>query len=83
MGLNITRVKQKALITANGNAKDRKPILRTYKDTIEILACDVNGRQVLLTAYEVIDDTVLVLKSIFPSLLGKDPTSEQQQQDLL
>ena len=36
------------------------------------MAYDNNAHLVLLTAYEVIDDTVLTSKTIFPELLGKD-----------
>ena len=71
------------LALAYGNAKDRKLMLRTYKDTIQALAYDVNGHHVLLAAYDVIDDTVLVAKSIFSELLGKDHSSEASQQNLL
>lgn len=66
-----------------GNAKDRKQILKTYKETIKVLAYDAYGHQVLLAVYDVIDDTVLVSKSVFPELVGKEPLSESQQQDLL
>ena len=71
------------LALAYGNAKDRKHILRTYKETMQTLAYDANGHQVLLAVYDVIDDTVLVSKSVFPELVGKDTKSESQQQDLL
>lgn len=71
------------LALAYSNAKDRKLILRTYKDTIEALAYDIHGHQVLLAAYDVIDDTVLLAKSIFAELVGKDHSSETCQQNLL
>ncbi|KAK0509347.1 hypothetical protein JMJ35_007741 [Cladonia borealis] len=71
------------LALAHSNAKDRKHILRTYKDTMQTLAYDTHGHKVLLAVYDVIDDTVLVSKSVFPELVGKDPKSESQQQDLL
>ena len=71
------------LALAYGSAKDRKQILRTYKDTIKTLAYDTYGHQVLLTVYDVIDDTVLVSKSVFTELVGKEPLSDSQQQDLL
>ena len=71
------------LAIAYGNAKDRKQILRTYKNTILALASDVHGHKVLITIYDVTDDTVLVSKSVFPELVGKDPTSEDQQHNLL
>ncbi|KAI4124933.1 MAG: hypothetical protein LQ338_004557 [Usnochroma carphineum] len=59
------------LTLAHGNAKDRKQVLRVYKGTVEALAYDAYGHQVILTAYDVIDDTVLTSKSIFPELIGK------------
>lgn len=71
------------LASAYGNAKDRKHILRTYKETIQALAYDAHGHKVLLAVYDVIDDTVLVSKSVIPELAGKDPKSESQQQLLL
>lgn len=61
-----------SLALAYGTAKNRKQILRTYKDTLQMMAGDANGHIVILTAYEVIDDTVLTAKSIFPELLSKD-----------
>jgi pumilio family protein 6 len=60
------------LALAYGTAKDRKQILKTYKDTLQLMAADPNGHIVILTAYEVIDDTILTSKSIFPELLSKD-----------
>ncbi|TVY48252.1 Pumilio homology domain family member [Lachnellula occidentalis] len=61
-----------SLAMAYGTAKDRKQILKTYKDTLQMMAGDPNGHIIILTAYEVIDDTVLTAKSIFPELLSKD-----------
>ena len=60
------------LALAYGTAKDRKKILKTYKDTLQMMAADANGHKVILTAYETIDDTKLSGKSIFPELLSKD-----------
>jgi pumilio family protein 6 len=60
------------LALAYGNAKDRKKILKAYKDTLQMMAADANGHVIILTAYEVIDDTKLTSKSIFPELLSKD-----------
>ncbi|KAI4181910.1 MAG: hypothetical protein L6R41_006333 [Letrouitia leprolyta] len=72
------------LALAYGTAKDRKQILRVYKNTFEALAGDANGHQVILAAYDVIDDTVLTSKSIFPELLGKSPEiDESRTQHLL
>ena len=71
------------LALAHGNAKDRKHILRIYKETMQTMAYDTHGHKVLLAVYDIIDDTVLVSKSVFTELVGKDPKSESQQQDLL
>lgn len=69
------------LALAYGTAKDRKHILKTYKDTLQMMATDQNAHVIILTAYEVIDDTVLTAKSIFPELLGKD--SEKQVENAI
>ncbi|KAL8872195.1 MAG: hypothetical protein Q9174_002127, partial [Haloplaca sp. 1 TL-2023] len=75
------------LALAHGNAKDRKSILRVYKNTITAMAYDTHAHQVLLTAYDVIDDTVLTSKTIFPELLGKSSSSSElndsQRQSLI
>ena len=71
------------LCLAYGNAKDRKQILKVYKGTMSMLAYDTHGHQLLLATYDVIDDTVLTAKSIFPELLGKDPGSEDQHTIML
>ncbi|KAH6625965.1 armadillo-type protein [Chaetomium sp. MPI-SDFR-AT-0129] len=60
------------LLLANGSAKDRKQILKTYKDTFQLMCGDPHGHMILLTAYDVIDDTVLTSKTIFPEILGKN-----------
>ncbi|KAL2269878.1 hypothetical protein VTJ83DRAFT_2062 [Remersonia thermophila] len=60
------------LLLAHGNAKDRKQIIKTYKDTVQLMCGDQHAHMILLTAYDVIDDTVLTSKSIFPELLGKN-----------
>ncbi|KAG9244141.1 armadillo-type protein [Calycina marina] len=61
-----------SLCLAYGTAKDRKQILKNYKDLMQTMAADSNAHIIILTAYEVIDDTVLTSKSIFPELLSKD-----------
>ncbi|KAH8808357.1 armadillo-type protein [Xylogone sp. PMI_703] len=60
------------LALANGTAKDRKYLLKAYKDTLQLMVSDPKAHTVILTAYEVIDDTVLTAKSIFPELLSKN-----------
>lgn len=69
------------LVLAYGTAKDRKQVLKTYKDTLQLMAGDANGHIIILTAYEVIDDTVLTAKSIFPELLSKD--SQKQVENIV
>lgn len=65
------------------SAKDRKQLLRMYRDTVNLLAGDVHGHTVLLTAYEVIDDTKLSAKLIFPELLSQSSSESERQEDLL
>jgi pumilio family protein 6 len=60
------------LLLAHGSAKDRKQILKTYKDTFQLMCGDPHGHMVILTAYDVIDDTVLTSKTIFPEIFGKN-----------
>lgn len=69
------------LALAYGTAKDRKAFLKTYKDTLQLMAADANGHIIILTAYEVIDDTVLTAKSIFPEILSKD--AEKQVENVV
>ena len=71
------------LAFAYGTAKDRKNMLKVYKNTMQTLAFDAHGHKVLLAVYDVIDDTVLVSKTVFPELLGKESVPENQQRDLL
>ncbi|PTB64533.1 ARM repeat-containing protein [Trichoderma citrinoviride] len=59
------------LLLAYGTAKDRKVLLKAYKDTFTLMSGDQYGHIVLLTAYDVIDDTKLTSKAIFPELVGE------------
>lgn len=80
-----------SLALAYGAAKDRRRIIQAYKDTLELIAYDANAYIVLLTAYDVVDDTVFLSKIILNGLLGKtDPkaieetgTAESQQQQAI
>ncbi|OOQ90503.1 protein PUF6 [Penicillium brasilianum] len=72
-----------SLALAYANAKDRKLLLRFYRDTIKAMAGDVNGHVVLLAAYEVIDDTKLSGKSIFSELLNQNDAEEARNEELL
>lgn len=71
------------LCLAYANAKDRKLLLRFYRDTVKMMAGDLNGHMVLLAAYEVIDDTKLSSKSIFTELLNQNETEEARNEELL
>jgi pumilio family protein 6 len=66
------------LVLAYGTAKDRKLVLRSYKDAIELVARDQYGWQVLVTAYEVVDDTRETLQRIFSELVSYGKTEEKQ-----
>lgn len=55
---------------AHATAKDRKALLKPYKDLVAELAADPHGHTILLAAYTVVDDTVLTSKFIFPTLAG-------------
>lgn len=64
------------LLLAHGTAKDRKQILKTYKDTFQLMSTDPWAHLVILATYDLVDDTVLTSKSIFPELLGKNDGNE-------
>ncbi|KAB8271851.1 armadillo-type protein [Aspergillus minisclerotigenes] len=71
------------LSLAYANAKDRKLLMRFYKDTVKLMAGDLYGHMVLLTAYEVIDDTKLTAKMIYPELLNQGGDAEARNEELL
>jgi pumilio family protein 6 len=70
------------LTFAYSNAKDRKLLLRFYRDTVKAMAGDINGHQVILAAYEVIDDTKLSAKAFFPELLNQNESEEARNDEL-
>ncbi|KAL8654082.1 MAG: hypothetical protein Q9226_003564 [Calogaya cf. arnoldii] len=72
-----------SMALAHGNAKDRKLILRAYKNLFSQLAYDEHGHQIILAAYDVIDDTVLTSKSILPELVSKSAEPVETQTELL
>lgn len=65
-------------LLAHGTAKDRKQLLKAYKETYLMMAGDVFAHMVILTAYDVVDDTKLTSKGIFPEVLGEDEESIAQ-----
>ncbi|PWY83147.1 ARM repeat-containing protein [Aspergillus sclerotioniger CBS 115572] len=72
-----------ALSLAYSNAKDRKLLTRFYRDTIKMMAGDLHGHMVLLAAYEVIDDTKLTSKLVFPELFNQGMDAEARNEELL
>ena len=51
-----------------GTAKDRKILVKNLKPKASDLYGDEHGYMVLLTMFDVVDDTVLVSKTIFPEI---------------
>ncbi|KAJ9157788.1 Pumilio y domain family member 6 [Pleurostoma richardsiae] len=76
MGFTKSGARLVSLLLAYSNAKDRKMILKAYKDTFQLMCGDPHGHTVILVAYDVIDDTVLTSKAIFPEILGKNEQKE-------
>ncbi|KAF3312228.1 pumilio domain member 6 [Orbilia oligospora] len=54
-----------------GSAKDRKVMLKNLKPSIQELYADEHGYMVLLAIFDVVDDTVLVSKTVFPEIQTK------------
>ncbi|KAF3929199.1 hypothetical protein AA313_de0203198 [Arthrobotrys entomopaga] len=54
-----------------GTAKDRKVMLKNLKPSIQDLYADEHGCMVLVAIFDVVDDTVLVSKTVFPEIQGK------------
>lgn len=71
------------LALAYGGAKDRKVILKVYKDTVEMMAFDAHAYMVLLAAMDVTDDTKMSAKAIFPELLGESISDTTEREDRL
>lgn len=71
------------LALAYGTSKDRRTILKHYKTHIKLMATDTWAHLVLLAAYEVIDDTVMTAKAIFPELASRELDADAQGQELL
>ncbi|CAI4216365.1 unnamed protein product [Parascedosporium putredinis] len=69
------------LLFANGTAKDRKQLLKPYKDTFLMMSGDPYGYVIILTTMDVIDDTKMTAKAIFPEILGD--TDEQAAESLM
>lgn len=72
-----------SLSLAYSNAKDRKLLLRFYRDTIKMMSGDLHGHMVLLAAFEVVDDTKLTAKMVLSELLSQGAEEETRNEDLL
>ncbi|KAL8887497.1 MAG: hypothetical protein Q9215_004943 [Flavoplaca cf. flavocitrina] len=72
-----------SMALAYGNAKDRKLIIRAYKNLFSQLAYDEHGHQIILAAFDVIDDTVLTSKSVLLELVGKASEPDESQTEAL
>jgi pumilio family protein 6 len=71
------------LAIAYANAKDRRVILRVFKDAIEMMAYDQFARMVLVVGLDVPDDTKTSAKIVLPELLGQHIGDETQRLDRL
>ncbi|RBR15038.1 hypothetical protein FVER53590_01255 [Fusarium verticillioides] len=71
MAFTRNGAKLTCLLLAHGSSKDRKQILKTYKDTYLLMSGDIWAHLILLAAYDVVDDTKLTAKTIFPELIGE------------
>lgn len=71
------------LTLAHGSAKDRKVILKCFKDNIELMACDDYAKMVILTGLECPDDTRNALQAILRELLGLQMENSEERFDRL
>lgn len=83
LGFTKSGARLMCLALAYANAKDRKLILRLYRDTLRLLAGDTYGHTIILAAFEVIDDTKLTSKLIFPELFSQASSQEDREEDLI
>ncbi|KAL2756173.1 hypothetical protein ACRALDRAFT_1081860 [Sodiomyces alcalophilus JCM 7366] len=60
------------LLLAHGSSKDRRNILKVFKDHFILMSGDPFAHMVILTAYDVIDDTKMTSKVILSELVGDD-----------
>lgn len=74
-----------ASIIAWSSAKDRRQILKAYKDVIELLAFDKWGYRVIIAAFECLDDTREITQRVYGELLllGSKGTPEAQAEKVL
>ena len=70
---------------AHSKAKERRLIIKAFKDVIELLAYDKYGHRVLISALEVFDDTREMKDRVYAELikLTKTATEEAQTDQIL
>ena len=71
------------LALAYSSSKDRKMIIKVFKDTIEMMAYDTYGKIILVVGMDVPDDTKMSSRSILSELLGQHLEDETQRLDRL
>lgn len=71
------------LVIAYGSAKDRKLILRCFKDNIETMALDNYAKMVLVTGLDVPDDTKTTSQIVLRELLGLQMEDSTERFDRL
>jgi pumilio family protein 6 len=69
------------LALAYGTAKDRKVILRVFKDTVDAMAFDQYAKLVLVAGLEMPDDTTMSAKAIYRELVGEKLESTSERLD--
>ncbi|RHZ79813.1 hypothetical protein Glove_140g119 [Diversispora epigaea] len=60
------------LCFSHANAKERKSMLQVMKDYIQKICCEEYGHLVLLRAFDVVDDTVLMKKFIIDKMIKEN-----------
>ncbi|KAK1089126.1 Pumilio y domain member 6 [Friedmanniomyces endolithicus] len=71
------------LALAYGTAKDRKIILRCFKDNVQLMAFDQYAKLVLVTGLDVPDDTKMSGKAIISELVAQGVEDEEQRLNTL
>ncbi|KAF2771737.1 ARM repeat-containing protein, partial [Teratosphaeria nubilosa] len=71
------------LAIAYGSAKDRKVIMKCFKDTVDMMCFDQYAKMVLVAGLDLPDDTKMSGKAIFHELLGQNIEDETQRLDRL
>ncbi|KAK5168418.1 Pumilio y domain member 6 [Saxophila tyrrhenica] len=67
------------LALAYGNAKDRRTILRVFKNAIEVMALDQYAKMVLVVGLDVTDDTKTSTRILVPELFGQHITDSDER----